>query len=701
MTTRDHLRLLWRRKWLLLAVLVLCLGIAVAYLLLTTPVYEARAELVVTSEPGPRSAILSAAAPVLSMLGEPASALGGGDLATQIQIIASRPSLEGGYGLMHERPEVLDRLLRLGMTEELLDELPRIVERIPAQAHPSVWPERYQAMLDTLMVARIEESDMIEVRCESADPELARDFVNALVLAYLGRSLADAQATTRRTRRYVEDQLTEVEGRLAEAEESLRQFGRRVGTVALDESARQQIGLLVRLTEQAAIARSTANARHAMQEELQQQLEAADERVLSVTVMRRNPQIAELQKALAAAEAERVSLLEEYAPDSMPLRRATASVDELRRQLAETALEVLESRQVSINPVTQEIMQEIILAQGEEMAARQSVGVLQDAARRVEAELSGLPDEQVLLLRLQREIELLERIYLALKEKQQEYEITERARAPASRLVEHAIAADEPARPRRLLSLAAGIAAGLLLGLLAVGAAEHLDERLHDPERAATVLGMPVMGVLGEAVRRSGEADEGSAAALGAVMGQIRASGARSDAPSVAVLAAPEREADAVAVATALAAISERQGERAVIASGSGPGLAELATEQGEPARTRREPGVVQMGLGETGLERLDAAAVERALRGCEADLVLIVPPPGVGALSVLSVLEAGCPVALVIDLRRTPADAARRLVRLLADHGADVIGAIAVGARRSAAEYYPAGTGSREWRSG
>ena len=80
MSLRDHLRVLQRRRWLLLAVLALCVGGAAAYAFLAPPSYEARAQVIVASHES-RSTLLSAATPVLSMLGEPVSALGGSDLA--------------------------------------------------------------------------------------------------------------------------------------------------------------------------------------------------------------------------------------------------------------------------------------------------------------------------------------------------------------------------------------------------------------------------------------------------------------------------------------------------------------------------------------------------------------------------------------------------------------------------------------------
>ncbi len=666
MTLRDHLRVLKRRRWVLIAVVGVCAVAATAYALFGTPVYEAQAELVMASDADPRSAVLSAAAPVLSMLGEPVSALGGNDLATQVQIIDSRPSLEGAWGLMHDRPEVLDRLLRMGLTDELLEELPGIVEGLPRQPPPAQWPDPWEDMLETLVVAPVEESEVIEVRCEAPDPQRARDFVNALVLAYLGRSLADARATTRRARTYVDDQLADVEARLAESEERLRRFGERIGTVALDETARQQVELLVSLNEQAAVARSRLNARRALRDELEAKLADLDERVNAPTVTRRNPEIAQLQSELATAEAERVSLLEEYAADSMPVRRAAARVEELRARLRSTAVEVVDSRQEAINPVTQEIMQQMLVAEGEQMAAEHAARVLEAAASRVEEELAGLPDEQVALLKLEREIELLERFYLALKEKQQEYEISERAKTPAARLVTHAIRPDEPARPKQALAVVAGVAAGTLLGLLAVGLAEQLDDRLHDGRQAAEALGLPLLGVLAE--QSEGDGPQ-RAEALRAILAHVRGVGAVNGLPDICVMASCNTPHPAREVAEDLQHATEAP---SVVV---GPGDAgERADESGLSVllAPTTEPGVV-----------------EALLESIEAELVIAVPPSDSGVMAASPLLAAGGRVVVLVRMGETNAEDARAVVKLVQQRGTEPLGLIAVGGRHSSGRYY------------
>ena len=45
------------------------------------------------------------------------------------------------------------------LTDELFDSLADVVESLPAQPPPATWAERYQELLESLMVAVIEDSD--------------------------------------------------------------------------------------------------------------------------------------------------------------------------------------------------------------------------------------------------------------------------------------------------------------------------------------------------------------------------------------------------------------------------------------------------------------------------------------------------------------------------------------------------------------
>lgn len=626
MTTRDYLRLLWRRRALMASVLGVCVVGTLIYSLTATRMWEGRAELVVNSDAGARTSIL-AAAPVLGLLGDSAGLLGT-DLATQLQIIASRPCLEQAYALMREHPELLRRVREEGVSDATIESLPDLLASLPAAPPPALWEGEFERMWDTLLVSGIEESEVIEVRCEAGDPQVAADFINALALSYLGRSLGDARATARRSLRYIVEELADAEERLAEAEEGLRGFGRYAGTVELQAAAEQRTVLLMRLDEQAALAEARMRAQAALQAELERRLAQQPERVVASTVMGRNPEVADLQHALAAAEAERVALLEEYRDAAAPVRAAAAKSDELRARLEVAAGEILTARDEQLNPVAQGLLGQVVVAGGEQLAASQSLAVLRAAVARVESDLAELPDEQIALLRLRREVALSEKIYLALKEKEQEFEITEKTKMPAASLVEHAIPGDKPVRPKPILNLAAALMAGALLGLLLVAAVEHFDEGLHGPECLADLIGAPVVAALGGADWRA------------------LASGGE---PTEAV-----RE-------TLASAIAHMRGASSVVLASStdADGAAQVAS----------------------------ALAGEDASRGMK----IVALPPGSGLLAAQDSLGEGHAVYIVAHMREARSDDVVRLARLVADRGGEVRGAIATGGPACSAGYFPA----------
>ncbi len=649
MTTRDYLALLWRRRLIMAGTMAVCVAIAVAYSITATRVWEGRAELVVNSDAGARPSILSSA-PLLGLLTDSSSLLGGTDLATQVQIISSRPCLEDAWALMHERPELLVRVRSEGVTDEMLEGLPELLAGLSDAPPPATWTGEYERLWDSLLVSAVEESQVVEVRGESADPEQACDFINAMVLAYLGRSLGDARAAARRSLHYIEEELADAEQRLAETEESLRGFAQYAGTVELQAAAEQQFALLVRLDEQAALAEARMRAQAALQGELQNRLGEQPEHVTASTVVARNPQISDLQRALAQAEADRVALLEEYQPAAAPVRAAQAKVDELRAGLADAAEEVTHSRDEQLNPVAQALVQQSVVASGERLAAGSSLDVLRTAVRRVEAKLAELPDEQITQLKLMREVGLAEKIYLALKEKEQEFEITEKTKMPAASLVEHAIAADEPVRPKPILNVVASIVAGAMLGLLLVAAAEHFDDGLHRPERLASMVGAPVVGALVVA----DAADEDARLVLAAVLGHMRSAANG----GTALLIAPSARAGAEALAGA---------------------LAREALAGGQP-----------IALVTTGIAGLAPGDMPATIATAEADLAIVAPETGAGVLAASGLIRAGVPVYIAAHLRATRGSEVVRLARMVSDMGGRVAGAVATGASRPTASYVP-----------
>jgi len=83
-----------------------------------------------------------------------------------------------------------------------------------------------------------------------------------------------------------------------------------------------------------------------------------------------------------------------------------------------------------------------------------------------EKSLEKLPDKELRLARLERAVKVSENIYLILLEKYQEARINEVMEFKDIRIIDKALAPDEPIKPRKMLNLAIGGVLGLMLGVM-------------------------------------------------------------------------------------------------------------------------------------------------------------------------------------------------------------------------------------------
>jgi succinoglycan biosynthesis transport protein ExoP len=88
---RDYLRVVWRRKWLVGLVVVLCVAAGVGASFLEKPTYTAKADI-----------LLQSSSPAAALLGSSGASLSPTDVATQIQIVTSAPVTQAVSRQLHQ-----------------------------------------------------------------------------------------------------------------------------------------------------------------------------------------------------------------------------------------------------------------------------------------------------------------------------------------------------------------------------------------------------------------------------------------------------------------------------------------------------------------------------------------------------------------------------------------------------------------------
>lgn len=270
---KELLAILWRRRWIILATVVIVTALAVFMGLRVTPEYTAKALLVIDPN---QVKVVNAEAVVQGLSTDPAA------IETQITMIESHAQLtrvmerldlfhdpefnpalaqaEGGMALAVGRP--LDALLGWLPGEWLIATglahdaaAPTVVAEMPREA-------AIERFADGLSVAQEGRSNAIALSFTSVDPDKAARIVNALAELYVDNQLAGKVAGTRKAVDHLGDRVVALRAVVQQAEQAVEDYRKENNLVStegvslrernLAEVSRELIGVRTRLAEQQA-----------------------------------------------------------------------------------------------------------------------------------------------------------------------------------------------------------------------------------------------------------------------------------------------------------------------------------------------------------------------------------------------------------------------------------------------------------------
>ncbi|MFQ6131788.1 MAG: GumC family protein [Armatimonadota bacterium] len=360
------------------------------------------------------------------------------------------------------------------------------------------------ALVRRVEVETLRDTDVLEVKAQHEDPRTAADIANAVATFYVEQSQAFSRQAARSAGSFLEGQIEQVRQGLRTAEDDLEEFKREHGIADLSEETRATIQHLAEL--QALQAEAEADARAAEERaaktrsDLERQPVTEDYR----RIVQSNPVVAALEEQLAQLEIERAGLLEDYTEESPEVRAAEARIARANAELGGQVETILGQMEERVNPVYQTLLTSTLVQGAEARALRKREGALLRRVREVAARLDGVPTEEAELARLTRAKQVGDSVYTLLLEKMHEVRLAESMQLSNARIWESASPPTRPVKPRKLVNMALAVVLGALVGLLLAALSEYLDDTISDPEEAKRTLDLPLMGVV-PLVREEGE----------------------------------------------------------------------------------------------------------------------------------------------------------------------------------------------------
>jgi len=474
-TFEEYARLLYRSRWAMAGIFCAAVLSSIIFSLIVGPVYEARVVLMIEPRMGKEG--LSSVLDVSGYI-QPGT--------FNVSVINNQVEILKSYSLAES---TIERLRKLYGTEKI--SLFRSDKGMPAQ---HVLVKRLQAMT---AVVPLREADIIEVRAKAGDPWEATVIANAVADTYIDENRSTARGEVREIKGFLQEQISMVRSRLAEAEDRLKAYQERERvaslpdeiTVLVDKSAYFQ-GLY---NEAVVDLQTTQKKLNALDAQLAEQQGSLVNRVAQVS----SPVITQLRGEIANLETIRSRYIAQgYSENHEKMVEIERRIDETKRKLLENARDVAGRELAAADPLafSQSLVDKILTLQVEVETMGSRVNSLKKVADAYEKQLDKLPERSLQLARLQRAAKVDENVLTMLMEKYEESRIREAGEMGSVRIIDRATQPDTPVRPRKKINVLVGSFLGLLLSVGFMFARDRFDRTIVDMEEVESLAGVPVLG---------------------------------------------------------------------------------------------------------------------------------------------------------------------------------------------------------------
>ncbi len=464
-TLADYVRIIWSRRWMVAFVTAMVLAFTIFFTLRMEPVFEAQTTLLI--EPQDAGAL----------------------------------SLFDPTGFMKQKILINNEceLLRSRtLAQRVLDRAHREGWRPPPESDPAT--DWVVALRGRLAVSPLKDADVITIKVSAGDPEEAAYFADLFAEEYRNQNISQNRGELSGVRKFLEDQLQQVESRLGTSEEELRAFKTESGLVSLSD----EVEWLVRQLSEFESAENTAiteqKALERRLQHLEEELETSRSGLVeNLHIAASSPLVIQMREQLVALQTERTSLLVRGASKDAPqILDLEQKITEAKATLSAETQKIVDRDLLPGDPLiySQGLVEKVLELRTELETARSRAVQLNRFVSDYAAKLHGLPDKELELARKTREYTVNENTYLMMKEKYEEVRISEAGEIGNVRIIDAAVPMIDPVRPNKRMNAMLGLFVGFALALALGFFLEYLDTSLRTIEEVEEKLGTVVLGAV-------------------------------------------------------------------------------------------------------------------------------------------------------------------------------------------------------------
>ena len=467
-TLREYMRVLIKRKWLVILVIVgIFMSVAIASLR-QTPVYDAVGRIAVNKADSNLISFKDSA-PDTDYVYEQS------DLDTEVRILQSD-------------------LMALQVIRQLnLDKRPEFGGRSDQkQANLVADPlqtdsKRASALLagfhGKLRVALIPNTRIMEIHFTSTDPQLAASAVNTLAATYVEQNFKTKFESTMQASDWLSKQLVDLQMKVETSQEKLVRYQKEHEILGMDEKQNIITEKLDELNKEMTMAESDRMQKEAVY----RQTQSSDPDVVAAAIIADTTGtgsgagsglLDKLREQQANLKIQIADLNTQFGPSYPKIAQLNNQLKEIDRQL-----------QTETNKAVDHL-------KGQYQAALQRENMLRGSFDQQKQEANKLNESAIEYSILKRDLDSNRTLYEGLLEKLKEAGVTAGLRSNNFRIIDAARVPTAPSEPNIPRNLSFALVLGVISGVGLAFLLEKMDNTVRTPEQAQVISGLPSLGMI-------------------------------------------------------------------------------------------------------------------------------------------------------------------------------------------------------------
>jgi len=341
-------------------------------------------------------------------------------------------------------------------------------------------------------------SNVIKISYTNEDREGALQVAQVIADVISHRAIEKRQQNISSARKLIEDQLMVYKAQLDSSEKQLRDFKETHKISSLNQETNE---MLRQITEAEVLLTSAESHRQATKKRLEyihQKIQSEQNELMPNATETISSRLEKLKDRLVELELQRTDLLTKgYSFQHPKLQKLSEEISGTRESLSNETEELIQKGNF-VDPLSQikDFLQESITLEADLNAYEAQAKALQNILDQYDQKIRILPELELQLARLIRDLNTNEKIYTMLQEEKERTRIVEAQNIGEIRIIDTPELPTSPIRPRKTLNIIIGLLIGFIIGSLMIFIFESLDTSIKTSDDVERLTDLSVLGTI-------------------------------------------------------------------------------------------------------------------------------------------------------------------------------------------------------------